>query len=91
MRYPQRALLLGGFLVAGCAGTTEILGPDGEQATKIECPGAAANLSTCFDEADEVCPAGYTLLDTYQGGPSGATQRFGRRIPNRILVRCKPS
>lgn len=92
MRYPQRALLLAGFLVAGCATTTEILGPDGEQATKIECPGAAADLSTCLAKADEVCPAGYTLLDSYEGGSTAAARRYdGRRIPNRILVRCKPS
>lgn len=91
MRYRQHAWLLGGFLVAGCATTTEVLGPDGEQATRIECPGDASDLSACIDEANEVCPDGYTLLDTYQGESAAATQRIGRRIPNRILVRCKSS
>jgi hypothetical protein len=54
--------------LGACATATNIHGPDGQQAVLIECPGAAVPIPACFEKANEVCPSGYQLLDSHEGG-----------------------
>jgi len=96
MRYLRRTLVLGCCLaLSACAKATEIYGPDGESAMLIECPGAAVPLSTCFEKAAEVCPSGYALLDTYEGGSAASITPYGgyaaTGVNKRVLVRCNES
>jgi hypothetical protein len=81
-------------LVAGCASATEIYGPDGQAAMLIECPGAAVPISACFKKANDVCPSGYALLDTYEGGATTSITQYGAfpstGTDKRILVPCNP-
>lgn len=58
----RRALVLAPLvLLAGCATSTQIVGPDGRTAYSIRC--GPAMPDSCFQKAGEVCPTGYRMLD----------------------------
>jgi hypothetical protein len=55
------------ILLSSCATSREVMAPDGSRAYYIECP---RNQATCMDEAAELCPRGYKVID--RGENSGA-------------------
>ncbi|HMJ51079.1 MAG TPA: hypothetical protein VK540_03365 [Polyangiaceae bacterium] len=60
-------------LLAACATSREVMAPDGSRAHYIECPRSQAE---CMDEAAELCPRGYEVIDS--GEKSGAVARQDR-------------
>jgi hypothetical protein len=73
---------LASLLLAGCAGASEIRGPQGRPAYLIECPGVAAAMGACFREANRLCPSGYAVLDAE---PALEPATGG---PRRLAVQC---
>jgi len=49
------------LLLGGCATATEIK-TGGTPAYMIGCHGMIQSLASCFEKANEVCPAGYTTI-----------------------------
>lgn len=51
------------FLVvlAGCASSKQVKGPNGESAHEVKCGNAVK--SKCTEKAVELCPSGYTVLE----------------------------
>jgi hypothetical protein len=81
MRFLTCALVA--FAVAGCTRVTQISGPDGKPAYSLNC---GANRAGCLQKAGEMCPAGYTVLDSAQG----MVAVNGLMAPkNEITVSCK--
>jgi hypothetical protein len=86
-------------LLAACATATQIVGPGGTPAFSIRC-GAAA-VDTCYQKAGEVCPSGYTVLNSqgsrYLGqlGTANVAGAYGSATstpmisPNTMLIECK--
>lgn len=54
--------LLGIVLLAGCATSKQIVGPNGTPAHAIRCGAAVADA--CLEKAGEVCPKGYIVLNS---------------------------
>ena len=49
------------FVLAGCASSQQVKGPNGEDAYQVRCGNAVKEK--CTAEADKLCPNGYTLLE----------------------------
>lgn len=80
------------FVVAGCATSKPIQGPNGGTAYFIKC--GSAVIDACYEEAAKVCPKGYTFADRNANPnaialPTGNSVLFARG-PNSMLVECKP-
>jgi hypothetical protein len=77
--------------LAACAKSTEIRGPGGQVAQLIECNGAANSISTCYEEANELCPVGYAVLDAQQiNGPIIANQYgFTQGVSRQLVIQCQ--
>lgn len=92
------ALFLAAILAA-CATSKQIVGPNGTPAHSIKC-GAGA-VDSCYEKAGEVCPNGYTILDSqgsrYLGqiGSASVSGAYGSATstpiisPNTLLIECK--
>lgn len=87
------------FVLAGCATSKQIVGPNGTPAHSIRC-GAAA-VDACYEKAGEVCPNGYSVLNSQgsrylgQVGSASVAGAYGSATstpmisPNTLLVECK--
>ena len=94
------AVLLASVLAA-CATSTKIVGPNGTPAYTIAC--GAAMIGSCYEKAGEICPAGYITLNSsdakYLGniGTFSANPAFGSGTStpmitrNSMLIECKPA
>jgi hypothetical protein len=97
---PLAACLLLAVLTA-CATAKQIVGPSGTPAYSIRCGAAVADA--CYEKAGEVCPNGYTVLNSqgsrYLGqiGSASVAGSYGSATstpiitPNTLLVECKPA
>ena len=80
-------------LAGACASVKPepFVGPNGNPAYEVNCSGGARNFSWCHETAAELCPAGYTTIDTIdelvavQAGWSQA--RSHRR---QLIIECDP-
>jgi hypothetical protein len=90
----RKHLIIFCVVLTGCATATTINGPDGQQAQLIECNGAMLTISSCFKKANDVCPAGYALLQNSesQGSPVTTFGAYGLYSASptyrQIIVRC---
>ena len=78
-------------LLAGCATSKPIQGPNGTQAFLIKC--GSAVIDACYEEAAKVCPKGYDMVDR-QANPNGLITPAGNgfvavRGPNSMFIECK--
>ena len=77
-------------LLAGCATSKSIQGPNGTEAFVISCRGN--NIEDCYEKAAEVCPNGYKFLDRGENQntaviPVGSSF-MAVRGKNKILIEC---
>lgn len=80
------------LLLAACATSKAIQGPNGGTAYFIKCGSAA--IDACYEEAAKVCPKGYSFVDKQTNPnamvlPNGAGGYNVMRGPNTMLVECK--
>ena len=76
-------------LLAGCASTTELPGPEGQATYLIECPGPAAAVEACLRKGHSLCPSGYAVLDARPALDSAAGSYPGVGFAERwIVVQC---
>lgn len=87
------------IFVGACTTAKQIVGPSGMPAYSIKC--GATDSGACFEKAGEVCPKGYTILNSqesrYMGqigdasfsGTSGFANSIPIITPNIILIECK--
>ena len=89
---------LGGLilLVAGCATSKQISGPNGEILHSIDCSGYYSNIGTCLEKAGKICgPRGYDIImgGTENQGTSMSSTQFGLfaapMVSREIIIRCK--
>jgi hypothetical protein len=59
-------LVLAAVLASACTTTQEIRRPNGVREFVIAC-GASLGWNICYDEANQVCPTGYTTLSEDAG------------------------
>ena len=92
-------------LLAGCATSTQIVGPNGTLAHAIRCGAAVPDM--CLAKAGELCPNGYTVVSSrdsqymgqvgnanvagYRSGFSGSATSMPMISPNSLVVECKSS
>lgn len=86
-------------MLAACATSKPIVGPNGTPAYSIIC--GAAVINACYEKAGEVCPNGYVILNTdgsrYLGqignasvsGAYGSATSIPMVTPNNLLVECR--
>lgn len=88
----MRFALVGSLLLIGCvhaeATHEPITAPDGARAMLIECP---RSRRECLEEASEVCPNGYAILD--QEAQTRLVQGYNGQTwtayKGQMVVRCK--
>lgn len=68
------------LLAAGCTTSRPVMAPDGSQGHYIECH---RNQANCMDEAADLCPGGYHVLD--RGDQSGALATYNQ-FTNQVYV-----
>jgi hypothetical protein len=51
------------ILLVGCTSSNQIVLPNGEIGFTVDCGGTANSWSSCYEEAGEVCPIGYEILE----------------------------
>jgi hypothetical protein len=92
------------IILAGCATTTKMYGPDGKEMTAISCDGSAVSPSVCFKKASDLCGAkGYDILasdgsatpiSTSYGQANRANalvvSQSGVMVLRTLYMRCKP-
>ncbi|MBD5416419.1 MAG: hypothetical protein HDR50_01800 [Desulfovibrio sp.] len=83
-------------LIAGCATSKQISGPNGEVLHSIDCSGYYSNIGTCLEKAGKICGSrGYDILlggaeNHGTGMSSGQFGLFAAPIVSReIIIRCK--
>ncbi len=85
-------VILPALLLAACATSRPMQGPNGGTAYFIKC--GSAVIEACYEEASRVCPNGYTFADR-SANPNALMVPAGpgflmARGPNTMLVECKP-
>lgn len=55
------------LLMSSCASIdpTPFKGPNGGTAYAMKCSGFGRTLDACYQKAGEVCPSGYTIIDSF--------------------------
>lgn len=90
-------------LLAGCATSTSMHGPDGKEMLAIECHGSAQSPASCYKKAGEVCgERGYQIIGkdgeaipmasgyAHANHYAGmAIQQAGMVVYRTLYVRCK--
>ncbi|GAA0696184.1 hypothetical protein ISN75_06720 [Dyella marensis] len=94
-----RAMALGMGLVgigalSGCVTSKPMMMPSGQQGFAIKCPGAARDITDCYEKAAAVCPKGYDVVNQASESKAFVTASngnlFGATGANRsIMVICK--
>ncbi len=86
-------------VLTACATSTQMVGPSGTPAFAIKC--GAGVIDACYQKAGEVCPSGYTVLNSqgshYLGqigtanvaGAYGSATSMPMISPNVMLIECK--
>ncbi len=92
MRFAYLVVAALPFLLAGCATSRPVQGPNGGTAYFIKC--GSAVIDACYEEAAKVCPKGYTFADKQANPNAIAAPMAGggfmmARGPNTMLVECK--
>lgn len=62
-------------VLAGCVSSKTVTGPSGGDAHYIRC--GAASLDACYDQAGQLCPSGFDVIDSSERGR------------NTIIVECR--
>ena len=57
----KNLLLISLLILAGCASSTSVKGPNGEDAFQVKCGNAVKEK--CIEKANELCPRGYNKLE----------------------------
>jgi hypothetical protein len=85
----MRAALLLVLLLSACAKVTEMRDPDGGTQYLVGCYGALTPMSVCYNKADDLCPAGYTIIDQKDTTSSSVTQQAGiQSIARQMVIKC---
>ncbi len=79
------------LLIAGCATSKPIQGPNGTRAFLISC--GSAVIDQCYEEAAKTCPSGYNFLDK-NGNSNSVIMPVGDSYMavqgrNKMLIECK--
>jgi hypothetical protein len=94
MKAPCLATLCAALVLAGCATSRTITGPDGRPVHRISCDGSALSMDMCYEKAGDICgTAGYAVLNAdgsatpmlYAGG---GTLIAGAIVKRSLMVRC---
>lgn len=84
--------------LGGCATSSKMYGPSGEEMYDISCPGIAVPMSACYEKALKVCPQGYYLssrdtgsgsIGTLNSNGQNATGTYVQGVNKGIIIRCK--
>jgi len=82
-RILRRAGLLLLAAAAGCSATSvPIHGSDGKPYTYVDCSGMFRTLDDCYQLANQVCPAGYRIVNSV----APRSNPFGN-----LIVDCQPA
>ena len=77
-------LLVAGLIslqITGCAISRKMMTPDGENGYYISCNGLAVGMNVCYKKASEVCPDGYTIIESQNSTGNG--------LKKGIFIECK--
>lgn len=75
----RKLLLITLLPLAGCAISSETVGPSGKTAHSISCKGAMNSLSNCFEKAASICgKSGYDVI-----------MQDSTTFSRSVLVQCK--
>lgn len=83
-------------LLAGCATSQAITGPDGREVWHIDCSGMYLSWGSCLEKAGKLCgTSGYTLLfSNKEDGYAASAGQFGTFSSNlmkrEMFIRCSP-
>lgn len=88
----MRLLLVFVLVLGGCAKVTEMQGADGGLQYLVGCYGALTPISVCQKKAAELCPGGYTVVNSREFmGPVLETDAGPSRNPaKQLVIRCNP-
>jgi hypothetical protein len=86
----MRVVVILALFLAGCAKVTEMRDPDGELRYLVGCYGALTPMSACYDKAEELCPAGYSITDRKDVSslPTGEQGSSVHSVGEQLVVRC---
>lgn len=55
--------IVGVATLSGCVTSKPMMMPSGQQGFAIKCPGAARDITDCYEKAATVCPKGYEIVN----------------------------
>ena len=86
----MRVVLILVLGLAGCAKVTEMHEPDGGIQYLVGCYGALTPMSACYNKADELCPAGYTIVGRHDTASSSVTQQGTsvKSVGEQLIIKC---
>lgn len=80
------------LLLAGCMAIDphQFVGPNGNTAYSMRCSGMGRTLEACYDKAGELCPNGYTIVDS-SSGTVGVPMNGGTMmaLKRNLAIECK--
>ncbi len=86
----MRAAFLLVLLLGACAKVTEMREPGGGIQYLVGCYGALTPMSACYNKADELCPAGYTIVGRHDTASSSVTEQ-GTSVKSageQLIIKC---
>jgi hypothetical protein len=87
-RLKTASLLL---LLTACAKVTPMHDGEGGLKYLVGCYGALTPMSVCYAKADELCPAGYTIIDqTRSVTPYRTPQAVVASLDRQLAIACNP-
>lgn len=79
------------LLLTACAKVTPMHDGEGGLKYLVGCYGALTPMSVCYAKADELCPAGYTMIDqTRSVTPYRTSQAVVTSLDRQLAIACNP-
>lgn len=77
----KRIAIITALILSGCASSSKVTTPSGNQGYFVECNGLAVSMRYCYEKAAKLCPNGYELIDKDAKSWNG--------VKKGIFIECK--
>jgi hypothetical protein len=76
--------IVGLLLAAACGSTSQMKRPDGSTEFYLSCGAWFSSWNGCYDEANKICPTGWTKISEDSSWANGKEMRFSCPGPSNL-------